>query len=286
MAFVDEGTLRVGHSPPPKPTSMFTQPLDQFIAGAAIAALAGTQAVSKSYPALAREVSANVIGPSVALGRGQVRVSPTMGALLLMPQPLGLLPPEMFGMRANYLSNINPNLRKIGLGGIQLPESAILKTLPDTDPAVKYSRYRVLAGEQRYALEKELIDSPIGTVIALYDLALSNSASRYFYDPAEIQISLEATLRMRLGNTEALRLAELSRTVGRHRYSLPVGGSALGPVPSPLGSDDPLARAGVSDEPPVARPGVPEQEPTTLAQHTATQAPRYLRGLASGRRDP
>lgn len=227
---------------PAKPPNEPATNADAFMIGAGGTAVVISQIYSKEFPLIAEKISANVIGPHLALRAGIANYPAVPFRLVFLPQPGGYVPPEFYGLAPNYLSEYNKIVTDAGSYRLlpTLPESEILHTLPDNDPRTLYARQLQRSEDQFALLDFELRRASLDELFEFYRLARSPYGRYYFHDPnhaAEL-------LRMRIlgrapdtptpfgWNTEInpeteARLRFIDQTEP-HVANLPAGGTATG----------------------------------------------------------
>jgi len=205
---------------------------------------------------------------------GRPALSPSLG-LYVLPQPFGAVPPTAYELPGNYL---RPTTRRLGLPPI---ESELLHAYEDTPETTEAYRATAL---RRAPASYELRTFLMSRAALEADLYLFLGAREGFYGRTDTReaaaamadIAVDALQRREGG---AARVREI-----RAKIQEEIRQRARIPVLRALGSG-PVAVAGGARSPVVAQ--VDDQEgPTTLATYTAGQAPRFMRGLQSGRRDP
>jgi hypothetical protein len=307
--------------PPPKSDEGYGN-FDIGLISLGAGAFFATQVFSRTYPHLAGEVSKNVIGPKLVLGKGQFEYSLTGRALIPAPAPFGYAPPTLYGLEPNYVGGLNKTLRyDLGLPTwIGIPESHMLKTLSDTDPITRQEQYQALADEQRRALETYTLSASRQEVERLLLLAETTPRGALFFEPEQIVSSLRVTLAARGGqppapsNAIARALAELEEVdtdllqftvprglVGETADLLASGNTTIRPVLGAAAPDEPPltfsprlplnptegleVRTGLVEHPNsvAAALGLPAE---TLQQQAQRQAPEPMKHLATERNDP
>lgn len=230
---------------PGSPASSYTG-FDRTAVIAGSVAIGATQLRSGSHPEIASKVSRNILGPDMALGKGRVGLtSPSFVSGFFLPQPAGFLDPNVFGLEPNYVERrYNTRARAINrqYGPIYpvLPESAILKTQRDNDPAVLAATYHANAVQQRRALYRLAAESTDAELVRLHDHIRTAEGRAQLYEPDDATLQVEIAIRSRAREAvpgEATHGA--GEFLARHRarlYSeiLPGGDGLATGAPSPV----------------------------------------------------
>lgn len=285
--------------PPPQPTH--TPPTDSFLYGFAPTLLVGSQFLSKSAPGFARKTSENIFGPEIAFGAADKRFHYTLpkGSLLVAPAPFGFVSPENYGLPPNYMAGYNKFLtyQAPSLPAPRLPESEVFKTLPDTDPHVIAANYQQRAREQRRQLEALTLRASLPELLDVYTAATGPQAQKLFFDPADIQRSLEASIRARAPGVEGERLIFDTRLFAETAPHLPKPTNEPLLFPSPLDDGQVVAASGgqLGGDPAeqllgirglVAPAGLDTPPTDARAAWAFNNAPPLVKNLASERNDP
>lgn len=273
---------------------------DAFALGFGALLLFGTQALSKSAPQIAKKVSENILGPEIALGApSKFHYTFPKAAILFGPAPFGFVDPTNYGLEPNYLAGWNKfvTFNVPSLGFLKLPESEILKTLPDYDPRVMEARWKAAARLQQINFEQRTSTATLEQLLDLYALAKGPNAGQYFFDPAAIANALEVSIRLRAGEQQGNKLLGDVLVDVQSAPSLPRPGTQPDAIPSPLDPVDPPSskpnRLKTLDEiiqnfDPSRKLGLPLESPpaNNLQREAAERAPDVLKHIVSERADP
>lgn len=264
-------------------------------------ALILTQIYGKSYPHLAEHVFSNVIGGgnvNAAKWKFQPKANPL--ALFFAPAPIGWNPPTNFGLEPNWLRPVNETLTyKLGLPNqIGIPESQLLKTLPDNHPTVFAERWDVVAKEQSKAVQEWARRASLSDISEVYAIASGINSTNFFFKPENVREDLMVSAAARFGERTAYKeLRSASYQSVLPAPSLPdVIPSALDgftPPPSNLPTFADLIEARDADpfnttSRPSSRQSKAEQvhAANILQQEAEQRAPALLRNLVSEKADP
>ena len=236
------------------------------------AGLLGLMAAARFFP-IATGAAATVLA-GVGVRGGRVTVSSAI-ALWILPQPFGAVDPSYYDLRGNYLREYT---RRLGLPPIQSELLHAYEDNPQTDD--KYRQVVIEKGARAYERYTVLLEThELEEDYRLFLRArVGLAATPRGFDPEPLVASAAEALSRRRGGVAKVQTifnevsAELA---GVHTRRLLLEGVVLAPYAIRRGAWS-AAEAEVDSQ----------TGPTTLATHAATQTPRFLRGMQSGRRDP